>query len=161
VRLSRVVLPLVLVAAPLVALGAPGQAERGLRLAMLVAVAALVIDLIRSLGASLPPDASTPFAVPRPAPGDIAPPAGLVELERDLRLAGMTHLPGRSPRPERVRAVAEGAARRRLARHGLDLDDPGDDERAQAVLGHDVWEFVTRRRATVDIAALVASLERP
>jgi hypothetical protein len=159
VRLSRVVLPLVLVAAPLVALAAPGQAERALRLAMVAAAAAVVIDLLRWIGTRLPPDTGNPFTVTRPAPDERVLPAGLVELERDVRLAGMSHLPGRSSRPERVRAVAEGAARRRLARHGLDLDDPADAERSRALLGHDVWLFVTGERLTIDVGELVDALE--
>jgi hypothetical protein len=159
VRLSRAVLPLVLICAPLVALAAPGQAERALRLATVGAVAALVIDLIRWIGTRVPPDGANPFAVLRPAPDGRVLPAGLIELERDVRLAGMSHLPGRSSRPERVRAVAVGAARRRLARHGLDLDDPADADQAQAVLGDDVWRFVTGELPTIDVRVLVTSLE--
>jgi hypothetical protein len=161
VRLTRVVLPLVLIAAPLVALAAPGQAERALRLALVAAVTAVVIDLVRWLGTRLPPDAVNPFAVTRPAPDERVLPAGLVELERDVRLAGMSHLPGRSSRPERVRAVAESTARRRLARHGLDLDEPADVERSRALLGHDVWRFVTGESPTVDVEMLVDALEGP
>jgi hypothetical protein len=55
--------------------------------------------------------------------------------------------------------VAEGAARRRLARHGLSLDAPHDAEAARALLGSETWEFVTRRRATIDVGAMLPVLE--
>jgi hypothetical protein len=156
---TRILLPIVVIGAPLVALAAPGQAERALRFALVLAVGGLVVDLLRSVAVHLPPETSRTFDVVRPQRASPPVPAGLVELERDVRLAAMTHLPGRSPRPERVRAVAAGAARRRLARHGLSLDAPHDAEAARAVLGSAVWEFVTRRRATVDVNELLATLE--
>ncbi len=158
-RLTRVVLPLALIAAPLVALGAPGQAERALRVGLLLAAAAVVIDAIRAAATALPPDGSNWFAprrrrrVPDPLP------AGLVELERDVRVAGMTALPGRVPRPGRILAVADTATRRRLARHGLDLDDPRHADAARALLGAPTWEFVNRQRPTIDVPTLLDALE--
>jgi hypothetical protein len=161
VRLSRAVLPVALVVAPLIALGAPGQAERALRIALLAAVGAAVVDLLRGLAAHLPPDSSSPFAPPRRRPEAPVLPTGLVELERDVRLATMQTLPDRTVRLERLRAVAAAAARRRLARQGLDLDAADDALAAQTMLGSDTWEFVTARRSTVDVTRLIEALEAP
>jgi hypothetical protein len=159
VRVTRVVLPLALIAAPLVAVGARGQAERALRIGLLLAAAAVVVDAIRAAAAALPPDDSHRLAPTRHPRAADPLPAGLVELDRDIRVAGMAALPGREPRPGRILAVAEASARRRLARHGLDLDDPQDADGARALLGLASWEFVTRRRPTIDVAELLDALE--
>jgi hypothetical protein len=158
-RVSRFVLPLALLGAPLAAVAAPAAAERVLRGALVVVAAALVADLVAAMARVLPPDLGGELRPSRPRAQQPPLPAGLVELDRDVRLLSMERLSRGRPRPTRLRAVAADTARSRMARRGLDLDDPADLERSRALLTTDVHAYVVGAAASVDARELAGTLE--
>lgn len=105
------------------------------------ALAACVLAVaVRGLGLAVAgrPGASFEELTARPSDEEWGPPAGLVSLELSVRLgasaAGDYHV--------RLRPLLTELARQRLAAKGVRLDAPRHRERAEALLGPEVYELV-------------------
>jgi hypothetical protein len=116
---------------------APDRAELEIHVWLLVALVLALLAFMAGVRAAYPSTPS-PFVMSLQQPRAAAPrPAALARLEREVSMAGSTAFDVHFfLRP----ALIELAGGLLSSRRGIDLEE--EPERAQAVLGDDVWELV-------------------
>jgi hypothetical protein len=133
-------------AAGLVAFFVPVEPGLVLDVYLLFLGAAALLALVRTIGVAQPGSAQSPFdralLVSKPRPQR---PPDLVHLEQQVALAATTAFDVHF----RLRPVLREIAGRRLWRtHAVDFE--ADPERAESLLGADVWELVRPDRPPPD-----------
>jgi hypothetical protein len=121
---------------------APDRAELEIHVWLLVALVLALLAFMAAVRAAHPITPS-PFAASLRQPRAVAArPAALVRLEREVSMAGTTAFDVHFfLRP----ALIDLAGGLLSSRRGIDLED--EPERAQAVLGDDLWELVRPDRS--------------
>lgn len=134
----------------------PANTRTTARVALFGVVVAGAAALVGRLRRSVPPAEPGPFTPVRPRPATAPTPPAMASYSAafgscltgyDRRLGGP------------LRATLRSVAAARLAHHGLDLAEPGDEAAIRARLGDEAWTALTTGALTGDPAHLVDRLE--